>query len=109
MMRYQRPTSHRHSTGDLYNSTDSLNDRFLSLDRRGEKKVAWLGEEEERAAGKVTNQCDIFRTTETLLEVVLAEEEGETVVMIFLAGVSDKELVRESSQVNIFSPAFLPF
>ena len=48
MMRYQRPISHRHSTGDLYNSTDSLNDRFLSLDRRGEKKVAWLGEEEEK-------------------------------------------------------------
>ena len=100
MMRYQRPTSHRHSTGDLHNSTDSLNDRFLSLDRRGEKKVAWLGEEEERAAGKVTNQCDIFRTTETLLEVVLAEEVG-TVEMIFLAEVSDQELVRESSQVNI--------
>ena len=105
MMRYQRPTSHRHSTGDLHNSTDSLNDRFLSLDRRVEKKVAWLGEEEERAAGKVTNQCDIFRTTETLLEVVLAEQGG----MIFLAGVLVQELVRESSQVNIFSPAFLPF
>ena len=99
MMRYQRPTSHRHSTGDLHNSTDSLNDRFLSLDRRGDKKVAWLGEE-ERPAGKVTTHCDIFRTTETLLEVVLAEE-GGTVAMIFLAEVSGKELVRESSQVNI--------
>ena len=106
MMRYQRPISHRHSTGDLYNSTDSLNDRFLSLDRRGEKKVARL-REEERVAGKVTTQCDIFRTTETLLEVVLAEEVG-TVVMIFLDEVSGQELARESSQVNI-SPTFLPF
>ena len=105
MMRYQRPTSHRHSTGDLHNSTDSLNDRYLSLDRRGEKKVAWLGEEEERVAGKVTTQCDIFRTMETLLEVVLAEEVG-TVEMIFLAEVSDKELVRESSQVNILVKLF---
>ena len=56
----------------------------------------------------MTTQCDIFRTTETLLEVVLAEEVG-TVEMIFLAEVSDKELVRESSQVNMFSPVFLPF
>ena len=53
-------------------------------------------------------QCDIFRTTETLLEVVLVEEVG-TVVMTFLAEVSVRELVRELSQVNItthFSPFF---
>ena len=47
MMRYQRPISHRHSTGDLYSSTDSLIDRFLSLDRRGDgSKVAQWGEVE---------------------------------------------------------------
>ena len=48
---------------------------------------------ERRREEKVTTQCDIFRTTETLLEVVLAEE-GETVVMISLAEVSVQELVR---------------
>lgn len=42
------------------------------------------------------------RTTETLLEVVLAEEVG-TVVMIFLDEVSGQELVRESSQVKRFT------
>ena len=42
MMRYQKPNSYRHSTGDLYNSSDSLSDRFLSLERRRENKVAWI-------------------------------------------------------------------
>ena len=43
MIRYLRPNSDRHSTGDtsLSHSSDSLSHKFLSLGRIGQKKVKW--------------------------------------------------------------------